>query len=931
MAYWDKTNGWQVYSLPTNAKTDYKGTDFIGDYPAITDKDVSKTYNLWVKVENGAAVNSSTSPQSGTGWNQYTLTDKGGGAGDQIPGVTLNPQFIKDVEGVIKNLQQQVVKEVDSYNNSMNTLRQQAADALNTQGSNLNNKNKGINNWSAAAKNKLSAAKDGTYKTTLTSLDTSALDDLKNQGLLSNEEYKNLVDTAVNSFDSDYLTNKLVKWDALTQGAQPPTGGFDPEYYRLNTAGGTEALKQWNDAQTAVAVGGKTVPDLDVVGRYNRDSYLHWYYTTQGKAAGDRGNPAQAAGITENYKELLTDADYQQYRDNVLGLADRFDNIKDWAAAQDPETLKEWYSSLPSDQRREYDSGTLAVPTLDYIPDRLRDKIKMTKGTTYLEGSLAGVLGEKEKQQQQVFGSLTSDSLRKAANELQIAKQKEQAFDVYTRLPGLSEIVNVNESLANSLLGDSGIGGVLGWMQDPEDVQKGLESSLSKATGIPSRSNAVYNWQKWFDDELVKGYEGGITVTDPLDPTKTYTVDAEFAKDYIDRYLKPRFDTSRSMSEFISYMDIKQNEQNVFQTQSALDSLRDIADVRAKAYLDGIKSTAPLNFNADFYWDPKGNFTEDDPKLARYTAQKDEVSKDWEEAKTRGSTALVPGTDKTWDQWAYYYGLDINDKTQFAKLHYQIKGAANGFDPAKDLITLKDADDYIQNKILPEIADEKLKIGDISFLNFVTPEEFADRLLEGIDPATHKEEWDKLLETLGLSGKDMGIEEVKEYIIDFFRTGAAKEIRESIKYLNEKKITPSQEELGVEYIERPEDVKPTTSPYETDLYKVFKNAGYQGSEDDFYTQFMPDVDRGEMELLSKSGKGLELGGTYAGLTSKDPFEALASMETLFSSADSTTTKKEETAPSYFKLFEDETKDEDYKSKSGQKILGEFTSLFKGFT
>ena len=121
----------------------------------------------------------------------------------------------------------------------------------------------------------------------------------------------------------------------------------------------------------------------------------------------------------------------------------------------------------------------------------------------------------------------------------------------------------------------------------------------------------------------------------------------------------------------------------------------------------------------------------------------------------------MPGTEWTWNQWAYYYGLDPNDQNQFAKLHYQVKGAAEGFDPAKDLITLKDAEDYIDTKILPEITNEKLNIGDITFLNFVTPEEYADKLLEGISPEEHREEWDKLLETLGLSEKDMGIAEVK--------------------------------------------------------------------------------------------------------------------------------------------------------------------------
>lgn len=929
MAYWTENGGWQTYSLLANAKTDYKGEDFLSSYPPVSSDDISRSYTLWVKVSNGVAVDSSTSPQSGDGWTSFTISDKGGGAGDQIPGVTLNPQFIKDVEGSIKALQQQVVEAVDAENNSRNQQRADAAQSLNSQGQALNDKANAVNSWSSTTVNKLAKAKDGTYATNAQSIDSNAL-----RNVLSTEEYNTYVKAAADSFESFYRKNVMSPWDPKTQGAQPPTGGFDSSYYRLNTAGGAEADKQWDSALKAISVGGEARPDIDIIGKYgNADNFSHWYYTTQGKAAGDRGNAPQPAEFSENYQEYLTDSDYQLYRDKVLGLSDRFDNLQDWIDAQDPEVLKEWYSTLPSDQKREYDEGILPVPTLDNIPDRLRGSIVMDKGTTILEGSLSPILGAKEKQQQQVFGALTSDSLKQAAVKMQELQLKQQQFDFYRGLEGFDEVVSLNESITNSILGDTGIGGILGWTTDPERAKESLESSIEKVTGIPSRSNAVYNWQKWFDEQLVTRYEEGVEVADPLDPNKTYTLDAEFAKDYIDRYLKPRFDTSRSMSEFVSYMDVKQNEQNVFQTQSALDALRDIADVRAEAYLNGIRSKDPLNFNADFYWNPEGNFTEGDPKIERYETQKKDVASDWEAAKTQGNTALVPGTDLTWNQWAYYYGLDINDANQFAKLHYQIKGAANGFDPAKDLITLKDAEDYIQTKIIPEVTDEKLKIGDITFMNFVTPEEFADKMLEGISPEEQREEWDKLLETLGLSGKDLGIDEVKEYIIDAFRTGAAKEIRESIKYLNEKKLRPTQERLGVEYIERPEDYVPQDSPNQTELYKIFKGAGYQGSEDEFYETFMTDIDRGEMELLTQGQKGLQLGGAYAGLTSKDPFEALTSIQGLLDEEKPATTTKEskDSAPSYFSIFGEDTEDEDYKSETGKKILGEFTSFFKGFS
>lgn len=765
---------------------------------------------------------------------------------------------------------------------------------------------------------------------------------------LTTEAFNDLAGSGdIETLSAYYKANKVDVWDSKSLGAQPPTGGFDYDYYRLKTEGGKEALKQWNNAQSSVNVGGYLFPDADIVGRFNRNSYMHWYYTTQGKAAGDRGNAAKLAELPEEYTEYLTDYDYQLYRDKALGLADRFDNLQDWIDAQDPTVLKQWYDSLPSDQKSEYKAGTLPVPTLDNIPDRLKESIVMDKGTTILEGSLSPILGAKEQQQQQTFGALTNDSLKQAAQELQKQRSKEQQFDFYRNLEGFDEVVALNESITNSILGDSGIGGVLGWTMDPERTKESLEKSLERVTGIPSRSNAVYNWQKWFDEQLVTRYGEGLTVQDPLDPDVTYTIDAEFAKDYIDRYLKPRFDTSRSMTEFVSYMDVKQNEQNVFQTQSALDALRDIANIRSKAYLDAVDANAPSKFDPSFYWDPQGNFGDFDygAKLSgegrsdvaaveHYQKQKEEIASDWETAKTKGNTALVENTKRTWSQWAYYYGLDINDKDQFARLHYQVKGAAKGYDGAKDFITFKDAEDYIQGTILPEITDEKLNIGDITFMNFVTPEEFADKMLEGISPEEHREEWDKLLETLGLGGKQLGIDEIKQYIIDAFRTGAAKEIRESIKYLNEKKLRPTQERLGVEYIERPEDYVPQDSPYQTELYKIFKNAGYQGSEDDFYDTFMTDIDRGEMELITQGQKGLQLGGAYAGLTSKDPFEALVSIESLFGTDDKTSTstaKEKDSAPSYFNIFGGDTEDEDYKSETGKKILGEFTSFFKGFS
>ena len=137
-------------------------------------------------------------------------------------------------------------------------------------------------------------------------------------------------------------------------------------------------------------------------------------------------------------------------------------------------------------------------PTADYIPDALKDKIKMTKGSsTILEGELSTILGPKEQQQQRMFGALTQDSLKQAIAEYQKASQSQKEFEFYKGMPGMNEVLTINESLANSILGDSGIGGIYGFIGDQAAFQKQIETGISATTGIPSNNSAIYNWQKW--------------------------------------------------------------------------------------------------------------------------------------------------------------------------------------------------------------------------------------------------------------------------------------------------------------------------------------------------------------------------------------------------------------------------------------------------
>jgi regulatory protein YycH of two-component signal transduction system YycFG len=101
---------------------------------------------------------------------------------------------------------------------------------------------------------------------------------------------------------------------------------------------------------------------------------------------------------------------------------------------------------------------------------------------------------------------------------------------------------------------------------------------------------------------------------------------------------------------------------------------------------------------------------------------------------------------------------------------------------------------------------------------------------------------------------------------------------------------------------------------------------------------MPDVDRSEQQLISKamSEKGLE----FDFGENEDPLSTFSKMSDLFGESGnifdsdtiaSKTEDEKDTESSYFKIFGDDEEEPLQKSKAGQSFLGEFTSMFKGFS
>ena len=812
----------------------------------------------------------------------------------------------------------------DAAANSFNYQRNQANAALNAQNEKANKINAETNasntklNADNLATNTANTNKNKAYDTTVaTSTRTSGGDYVTQRDVLRNleglpgitDDFKKNLET---NFKTFYRTEKLQPWGTAL-GAKPLYGDFDPKYYEAQNP---TVAQQWNSAVSN--------DDLDITERYGKNNFYLQNYTTQGKAAGLRGNAAEITEQTNKYIETKpTDKDLQNVRDLQLGIdtttqTQRLLNIPEITAEFEKARNGDPYWSKQAKEKFLDPSKPDEFAALFRLSERPEDKqvslnynVNAGYGVTELEDALNQAVGEKSIVDTKRFGALTQNVLQDTIKEMKKAKAQEETLGLLSGFGGFSEIMDINKTLTNSILGDTGIGGMLSFTSAGK-AEESLEKSLQNITGV--RNNATYNWQQWFDNALKTKYdkdlELGYTTAEATDQIK---IDSEFARQFIDDYLIPRFNTSKSMDEFVEYLDVRQEEQNPFQTQDMLNATSQVANLRAQAYLDQLKATNDRYFNSDFYFNPTG----DKAREGAYTEQASTVASDWEAAK-RG--------DGYWAQQAYRFGVDVNNKQEFARMHFQVKGQGKGYDGADDILNAGKVQDEIFNSILPALKEEALKQGSV-FGQFVTPEEFADEMLRGLDPED-KSSWNEVLQRYGLTEFKGTVDELKEYIKEALRTGSAQEIREKIKYLNEKRKRPTQQVLGLTYIERPEDFKDEKTKPTTELFNVFQSSGYQGTEDEFYNNFFPDLDRSEQTLLTKSGKDSAL--TSFGLDLSDPFASLGTIES-FLDEDTTTTdeKTEPSSSSFFSLGSEEDEDTNYKSKTGEKILGEFTSMFKG--
>jgi len=566
------------------------------------------------------------------------------------------------------------------------------------------------------------------------------------------------------------------------------------------------------------------------------------------------------------------------------------------------------------------------------------------RGKAVNRSYVTDLVGEKVGAQD-AFRGLAADLLKTTIDKLKEQKAKEGQFDMFKGLPGFSEIADMGGSISNSILGElggaAGMGGVdAGALFGGEGGKDGLEKQINNMVGLGFLQGPQYNWQKWFDEELSKRYENMKKIKGIDEANKTYKLEKNFKDSFIKDYIKPRFDYSKSIDEFVSYINVKQDEENILQTETTLKKYKDLIKKKAEKFYQDL-TNKKIGFDTNFYTNPLSAYTKNEDgtypnitaeKQTKYENQKNNFDAAWEQAKTNPDQALTQLGGKSWNQMSAKYGYSLTDRNQFARLHYNVIGAKRKYDGAKDLFTEDDLNNYINEEIIPGIGKLDLKFGNKPFMEFVSPEKYADDLLADYNVGT--EEYSKLLKDLGIDTKNLDPNQVKEQFIEGLRTGRAEDIRAAIKYYNENKKKPSQKLLGVSYIEREEDYdKDAISEKANPLYALFAKSGYQGTEDEFFTNFMPDADKEDMKLIEDTLDGDGLGGMFKNLDTSDPFAALSSIGGLM--GDDTEkmygddkAKSSSSESNYFDIFGAKEKEyDDYTNKySGIFDIGSFGSF-----
>jgi hypothetical protein len=311
----------------------------------------------------------------------------------------------------------------------------------------------------AAAQN----SQGGSYKNLVTNINNL----LGGQGNVLFKEFNSK--GGLDNINGYYTATKIGDPWNVELGAKPPYGTFDYKYYSGQSP---QAKQSWTAAQKGATFGGVAIPDLDITKRYTESSFYLQHYTTQGKPAGLRGNPAEATAAANEYLEKgPTDKDLQDVRSVQLGVdtdtqTARLLNIPTVASEWDKAKKGDSYWTEQAKEKFLDVNKPDEFAALFRLSDRPEDQIVRLNyntntgyGITELEDALGEAVGEKATVDVKRFGALTQDVLKQTIDEMKKAKAREQEMSMFKGFGAFGEIVDINKELSNSILGDSGVGG----------------------------------------------------------------------------------------------------------------------------------------------------------------------------------------------------------------------------------------------------------------------------------------------------------------------------------------------------------------------------------------------------------------------------------------------------------------------------------------
>lgn len=298
-------------------------------------------------------------------------------------------------------------------------------------------------------------------------------------------------------------------------------------------------------------------------------------------------------------------------------------------------------------------------------------------------------------------------------------------------------------------------------------------------------------------------------------------IDYEFAQNFIQEFLEPRFDYSESMDEFISYMEVDAANQNILQKIDTLRKAREDASRLLIDYTEKLEKYGELakEFNPEFYMNPlatdKGYPLINQENKGILEQQQRQIAEDYESFKQSFGNLVPEKSDITWGDIAYQFGINPEEaKTNpdlFAKLHYEAYGKSKDFLGTSFPFTQTDIETYLNTVVADKLEKVLQDSGSMPFGKFQRVEDYVDDYLDGI--ILNDEAYERVLKVLGFLEENENIEDaedillgdVKEQFIEVLRTVPAGDIREQIERLEKLKEEPTQLNLGIFYIPR-EDV-----------------------------------------------------------------------------------------------------------------------------